>query len=158
MSETLVLALPYISAAASAVQMVSSIAGGKQGSNSAALQAQQLEDERRNAATQAKIDEAERRKELASVLATNQAVRAGRGIELYSDTFNNLQDVAVRDAETDIGMIQLNSLNRQRRLGLGIEQANAQGASAELAGLGGAAGATGGLLKAGAEIFKKKGP
>lgn len=148
----LAVALPYLSAAAAAVQIGTSLMGGKQGSDAAKLQAQQLEDERRNAATQAKIDEAERRKELESVLATNQAVRAGRGIELYSDTFRNMQGVTVRDAEDDISMIQLNSLNRQRRLGLGIEQANLQASGAMLSGIGGAAGGLGKLAEAAGKI------
>lgn len=149
-----VAALPWISAAFSAVQAVSSLAAGKQGSDAAGAQAQQYEEERKNSETQAKVDEAERRKELASLQANMTAVRAGRGIELYSETFSNMQDVAVRDAEDDIDMIKLNALNRQRRYGLGVEQANAQASGAMLGGIGGAAAGAGGLAKAGAEIAK----
>ncbi len=152
MSEAIVAALPYISAAASAVSVVTSLAGGKAGQDAAKAQAAQYEEEAKNAATQAKIDEVERRKELDSLLATNRAVRAGRGIELYSDTFNNIQDVAVRDAESDIDMIQLNALNRQRRYGLGVAQAEAQGESAKLAGYGGALGGIGKFAEAAAKI------
>lgn len=143
----LAVALPYISAAASAVGMVTSLAGAKQGADAAKAQAAQYEDERRTAQTAALQEETERRRELSSVLATQQAVRAGRRLELYSATFQNMQDVTVRAAEDDIDNIRLNALNRQRRLGFGIDQADAQGrgawasgAGGALAGLGGAAG------------------
>lgn len=145
-------ALPYISAAASAISVVSSLAGGKAGSDAAGIQAAQLEDERANAATQAKIDEAERRKELSRVLATSTAIRSERGGDLYSDTFRNLQDVTVREAQDDIDMIQLNSLNRQRRYGLGIDAANAQGRGAMLGGVGGALGGLGKPAEAAGKI------
>jgi hypothetical protein len=111
-----------------------------------------LEEERKNAATQAVVDEAQRRRELSSVLATQRAIRAGRGLDLYSETFTNIQDQTRADASDDIDAIQLNALNRQRRFGLGIDQANAQGSSAMAGGIGGAFAGLGRAAEAGSKI------
>lgn len=143
------LAAPYVSIASGAFSVFSGLSQAASARQQADLQAQQLADEREAARVQASVDEAEHRKELASVLSTQRAVRAGRGGELFSETFRNIQDQTTADAEADISLGQLNALRRQRRLGLGIDQAEAQGRAGAMAGYGAAFGglakATGGL-------------
>jgi hypothetical protein len=143
-----------IGAVTGVVGAVSSVSSGMAGREAASMQAAQLDEERKNAATQAVVDEAQRRRELSSVLATQRAIRAGRGLDLYSETFTNIQDQTRADASDDIDAIQLNALNRQRRFGLGIAQAEGQGRSAMAGGIGGALASAGKAAEAGAEIFK----
>lgn len=131
-------AAPFVSIAGGAVSIVTGLSSAASAKQQAALQAQQYADEREAARVQAVVDEAEHRKELASVLATQRAVRAGRGVELYSETFRNIQDQTIADAEADISLGQLNALRRQRRLGLGMDQAEAQGRQGAAAGYGSA--------------------
>lgn len=129
-------AAPVVGLVGGAVSIVTGLSAAASAHQAAELQAQQLAEEREAARVQAVVDEAEHRKELASVLATQRAVRAGRGVELFSETFRNIQDQTTEDAEADISLGQLNSLRRQRRLGIGIEQAYAQGRQGAMAGYG----------------------
>ena len=129
---------PYVGIASGAVGIFTGMSSAASAQRQAEIQAQQLADEREAARVQAVVDEAEHRKELASVLATQRAVRAGRGVELYSETFRNLQDQTIADAESDISLGQLNALRRQRRLGLGMDQAAEQGRAGATAGYGSA--------------------
>ena len=131
-------AAPFVSIAGGAVSIVTGLSSAASAKRQAEIQAQQYAEEREAARVQAVVDEAEHRKELASVLATQRAVRAGRGVELYSETFRNLQDRTIEDAEADISLGQLNALRRQRRLGLGMDQAAEQGRAGAAAGYGSA--------------------
>lgn len=158
MGEMVAAAAPFISVGSGVVGIATSLMAGAAGSQAAGMQAAQLEEERKNAATQAVVDEQQRRRELSSVLATQQAVRAGRGLDLYSETFVNIQDQTRNDAADDIDTIQLNALNRQRRLGLGIQQAEAQGRSALWGGIGGAAGGLGRVAEGFSKMEEKKPP
>ena len=148
----------YISIGSGVVGIATSLMSGAAGRQAAEIQAAQLEDERKNAATQAVVAEQQRRRELSSVLATQQAVRAGRGLDLYSETFVNIQDQTRNDAADDIDAIQLNTLNRQRRLGLGIQRAEAQGRSAMWDGIAGAVGGLGRVAGGVGKMGEKKPP
>jgi hypothetical protein len=156
MGELVAAAAPFISVGSGVVGIATSLMAGAAGSQAAAMQAAQLDEERKNAATQAVVAEQERRRELSSVLATQQAVRAGRGLDLYSETFVNIQDQTRNDAADDIDAIELNALNRQRRLGLGIQQAEAQGRGAMWGGVGGALGGIGKVAEGAGKMGEKK--
>lgn len=127
---------------AAVVSAGASIAAGVQQARAAEIEARQYEDERRNAATAAEQDEAERRRELARTLAAQEAMRAGRGTELFSQNALNIRQQTIAAAEDDINTSRLNFLSRQRRYALG-----AQGARSSATGalIGGFADATGTL-------------
>lgn len=148
-------AAPVVGLVGGAVSIVTGLSAAGAARDAAASQAAQLAEEQEAARVQALVDEAEHRKELASVLATQRAVRAGRGVELFSETFRNIQDETVEDAEADISLGQLNSLRRQRRLGLGIDQANAQGRQGAMAGYGSAFAGLGKMADSAAKLDTK---
>jgi hypothetical protein len=147
---------PVVGLVGGAVSVFTGLSSAASAKRAAEMQAEQLRDEQEAARVQAVVDEAEHRKELASVLATQRAVRAGRGVELFSETFRNIQDETVADAEADISLGQLNALRRQRRLGLGIDQAYAQGRQGAMAGYGQAFGGVGRAVGALGDMAPKK--
>jgi hypothetical protein len=136
-------AAPFIMMAMAAVSAVASMQQADAQQEAADLEKQQYEDEKENARVAALQEEAERRKDLADVLSTQDAIRAGRGTELYSPTSMNLRSEAKLEAERDVDMIKLNSLNRQRRFGLGASIASSRGDAAQAAGIANAAGSIG---------------
>jgi len=119
---------------------ISSIAGGIQAKRAADTEAAQYREEADNARTAAIQDETQRRKQLQRTLATQQAIRAGSGFELFSPTFSNIQAQTTKDAESDIETAQINFMSKQGRFLLGAEGAEASGQSKMLAGFGQAAG------------------
>ncbi|MCM0018904.1 MAG: hypothetical protein NBV67_02825 [Tagaea sp.] len=138
MGETVAAIAPFVGVAAGVTSIVTGLSSAASAQEAAELQAQQLAEEREAARVQAVLDETEHRKELANVLASQRAVRAGRGVELFSETFRNIQDRTTEDAEADISVGRLNSLRRQRRLGLGMDQAQTQGRMGAMQGYGSA--------------------
>lgn len=124
-----------------AASAVASIAGGIQGKKAGDLQAQQYEEEAANTRVQAAEAEVERTREFRSILATQEAVRAGRGLEFDSGTAQALRDDTFQVFERDIASIRYNADNKTRRLGLAGDQARAQGTGALLSGFAQAGGA-----------------
>lgn len=130
----------YVALALAGVSAAASISGAQATKRAAAIEAQQYREEAENARVAAEQEEAQRRKELARILATQEAIRAGRGVELFSGTGLAIRESAIRDAETDINTTRLNALNRIRRFNLGAAVSEARGQSALLGGIGAAVG------------------
>lgn len=125
--------------ALSAAGAVSSLAGGIQGQQSAEFLQAQYAEEEANAKAAAAQDELQRRRQLNSVLATQRAIFAGRGTELFGGSQMKIQERTKIEAEEDIETSTLNYLSRARRYNLASGQAGAQGRQALLGGVGGAA-------------------
>jgi hypothetical protein len=130
-----------IAAIATIVSAAASVAGGVQGMRAGNMQKQQYAEEAANTRVQAAEAEVERTRELRSVLATQDAVRAGRGLEFDSGTARALRDDTNYVFERDIDSIRYNAENKTRRLGLAGSQAQAQGTGALLSGFAQAGGA-----------------
>lgn len=114
----------------------------KAAKSAAAFERAQYEEERQTALLQSKQEENARRRELRSILATQDAIRGGRGTELFSATGKTIKRASTEAAERDIGAIRLNGLSKARRYGLAGQQASAQGKysamSSIMGGIGGA--------------------
>lgn len=125
--------------ALSALGAVSSLASGYQGYQGAEFLRAQYEEEAANAKTAAAQDELQRRRQLDSVLASQRAIFASRGVELFGGSQQAIQAQTKKEAEEDIETSRTNYLSRSRRYGLAANQAQAQGTGALLGGVGGAA-------------------
>lgn len=130
-----------IATIAAVVSATASVAGGVQGMRASNMQQQQYEEEAANTRVQAAEAEVERTRELRSVLATQDAIRAGRGLEFDSGTAQALRDDTNALYERDIASIRYNAENKTRRLGLAGDQARAQGTGSLLSGFAQAGGA-----------------
>ena len=136
MGETLAIA----SAIASVVSAGAGLAGGLQGRAAANVERQQIEEQAKLGALQAKQAEEERRNELARTLATQDAIRAGRGVDLFSATGATIRSQTMADAEADIENIRINQGSAAARYGLAGQAASARGTGALVGGIGAAAG------------------
>jgi hypothetical protein len=125
--------------AAAAVSAAASIESGRQQANAAKLEQKQYEDQADIARVQGEQQEAARRQQLADTLATQSAIRAGRGVELDSGTGTTLRESSTVAAARDIDTIKANSLNQQRSFGLNAAAAGERATGAMIAGIGGAA-------------------
>jgi|GEM_PF-3386860 len=145
---------PATATAIAAVASASaSIYGGVQANKAAKLEAAQYEDARETARVAALQDEVQKREQLQRVLGTRQAIRAGRGLDLYSGSAKAGTKEVIRQAERDILTAQVNYLSQQRKFGLGASGARAAGTGALVSGFGKAAGSvlgSGLLTKSGA--------
>lgn len=135
MAETLAIA----AVAASVVSAGAAVAGGMQQAKAAKLEEKQYQDQADIARVQGEQQEAARRQQLADTLATQSAIRAGRGVELDSGTGTALRDASTVAAARDIDTIKANSLNQQRSFGLNAAAADARATGAMIAGIGGGA-------------------
>lgn len=115
------------------------VAKGIQAKKAADLEAQQFEEEAENARVAGVQDETQRRRELQRVLGTQQAIRAGRGLDLFSGSSKALRKDTIDNAERDIRTSQINYLSQQRKFGLGAAQSRANGRGALISGFGSAA-------------------
>jgi len=142
-----------LTAVAAVVSAGAGIAGGIAQNNARKAEAAQYEEQRENARVAALQDEVQRREQLQRVLGTQQAIRAGRGMDLYSGSAKALTKETRRQAERDILTAQVNYLSQQRKFGLGASSARAAGTGALVSGFGKAAGSvlgSGLLTKSGA--------
>jgi hypothetical protein len=132
--------LAIMSALASVASAGAGLVGGLQGRAAANVERQQIEESARLASLQAKQAEEERRKELTRTLATQDAIRGGRGVDLFSPTGNTIRDQTFADAEADIENIRINQGSAAARYGLAGQAASARGTGALVGGIGAAAG------------------
>lgn len=121
---------------ASAVSTVTSIAGGIGAKAAADRDADQYREEQENARVAGLQEETERRRELQRQLASVDAIRGGRGVELYSPTADNIRSELERAASEDINTIRLNASNRARRYGAAADASKSQGTGALISGIG----------------------
>lgn len=124
---------------------VMSVAQGIQANKAYQAEAAQYEEQAETARVAAIQDEAARRRELAKILATQQAVRAGSGQDVFSGTGAALRKSTIAAAERDILTAQVNYLSRQRSFGLGADQARASGTGALIGGFANAAKSASGI-------------
>ena len=128
-----------IMAVSAAVSAAASISAARQQAGAAKIARQQYEEEAANARMQADQEEVARRDELQRVLAAQDAIRAGRGVELDSPTGLAIRDTTIADVESDIGVARYNALSKARRFDLGAAIEETRGRSAMISGIGGAA-------------------
>ena len=124
----------------SGIGAVSALAGGRQGQIGADFEAMQFREEQENARVAAIQDEAQRRRQLSRTLSSINALRAGRGVEMFEGgTGEAIRKQVVLETEEDITTSKLNAMNRSRRFGLAAGQAEARGTAELLGGFGTAA-------------------
>jgi hypothetical protein len=113
----------------------SSIQQGNAQASAAEFERAQYEEQRTLGKIQALDEEADRRRRLNQVLASNQAAAAGMGINTNgSRSFLAIQDDSANEAERDIGRISLNAASQNRRFSLAADQASMSGKAARRAG------------------------
>lgn len=134
-----------LSVVGTVVSIASKIAGAAQQADAAAAERAQFEAQQKQAEIAALQDEAQRRQELTRVLASQDAIRAGRGLDLYSPTGLAIRTDTINQAETDIATSRLNYLTKARYYGLGAEAASTREDNALI---GGFSSAAGGVLSA----------
>jgi hypothetical protein len=132
--------IAVFSALASVASAGASLMGGIQGRAAAAVERRQVEEQARLGALQAKQAEDERRKDLTRTLATQDAIRGARGVDLFSPTGTTIRDQTLADAEADIENIRLNQGSAAARYQLAGQAASMRGTAALVGGIGGAAG------------------
>ena len=129
MGETAIIAAAVaVSAAASAGTAIYS---GQQQARAARQQAEatatQYAEEQRAARLAAEQEELARRRDLGRVLSAANALRAGRGLDMGSQTGEALYRASVEAAEADIEIIHANAERGGRRLGLAADAALRRG-------------------------------
>lgn len=137
MAESIGTAAPMIQAVAGAVEAGSAIGGIFQARSAAEIEVAQLEEEREAAALRGVQEENIRLKRLRSVLATQEAIRAGRGLSL-SATSENLRRFSIDEAEKDVRTIRLDTERRVSRAEFDIANAKRRQRGSLLKGIGGA--------------------
>lgn len=120
--------------------------GAMQARRGAAIERQQYEEQKKATELAMLQDEALRQQQLNETLATQEAIRAGRGLELHSPGFKAIQERSIRATEADIVTSRLNYLSAARRSELGMQGADVRAENALYGGIGGllAAGASAG--------------
>jgi hypothetical protein len=116
--------------ALAAVSAGMSIAQGVAAKGQADAQRAQYEQERKNALTAAASDEAARRGRLQSILATQAAMLAGRGLDPTDTQSQTIADASRSEAEADIGANKMKFLNQAERYSQAAALAKWQGKSA----------------------------
>jgi hypothetical protein len=149
MGETLAIA----AVAASVLSAGTSVAGGFAARGAGKSEARQYEAEARFAATAAAQEETERRRVLGATLATQDAIRAGRGVDLFSPTGAAIRDETVATAQRDIDNIRLNGMRTTDRYNLAARNAEARGTQAFYGGLAGGFGSLLGGARAGSSLL-----
>ncbi|MBR0682742.1 hypothetical protein GXW74_19780 [Roseomonas eburnea] len=151
MAETAVLAAV---AASAVVGAGTAIYSGQQQAAAAKAQAQataaQYEEERRAARLAAEQEEAAKRRDLGRVLSAADALRAGRGLDLGSQTGEAIRRASIDAAEGDIETIRANDNRTGRRLGLAADAALRRGGETANAAIIGSYGQAVGSLASGA--------
>lgn len=134
-----------LAAVASIASAGANVLGGLQAQAGARLQRQQYEEEARAARLAAQQEEAAKRRELNAVLSAQDALRAGRGLDLMSDTGRAIRRETIERAEDDILTVRLNADRAARRYGFAGAQATSQGRQAMIGGLANAGGTLGAM-------------
>lgn len=128
--------------AMSGIGALSALAGGQAGYDASQFARMQYEEEAANARAAATQDETQRLRRLRSTLATQNALRAGRGVELFAGGSGEaIRKDTIAQTEEDSQTSRLNLLSRARRFDLAAGQEDVRGRSAILGGVGGAASA-----------------
>lgn len=132
--EPLAIAGIAASAGGAALQATGSIMAGREQSQAAAYEQQQLNDQAENTRIAAAQDETRRREKLASSLETIQVMRGGRGVGADSPTGMAILDDATLHAERDINTGRLSSLEKESQDATGATMAGNRASTSLLAG------------------------
>lgn len=146
MAETAAIAAVAVSAVAAAGTAVYS---GQQAKAAAEAEAAQYAEEREAARVAAAQEEAAKLRTLRQTLAATDAIRLGRGLDLMSETGQEIRRESIDNTTADITTIRANTNRRTRRLGLGADAALDRGTTAAMTGYGQAVGS---LASAGRSI------
>lgn len=149
--------LAIISVGASVLSAGTQVLGGFAARDAGKTEARQYEAEARFAATAANQEEAERRRQLGATLATQDAIRAGRGVDLFSPTGAIIRSETVAAGERDISNIRLNALRTGDRYRIGAANAEARGTQAFYGGIAGGFGSLLGGARAGSSLLSGAG-
>lgn len=133
----------FASLAAGATSVFTGLAGAAQQRKATAAAERQYAIEAATAREAAAQEEASRRDELRRVLATQQAIRAGRGLDIGDPTGRAFALEAEEDAELDISNIRSNATRQQAALSAQAADSAARSRAAIYSGWGSA---TTGLL------------
>lgn len=136
-------AAPYISLASGAISAVSAIAGAASRYSGAGLQSEQYQEQADIAKTQALEQETQRERALMAAVGSADAMRAGRGVDLYSPTGLNINRVSEQYEQSDETQIAANESSQIASAAIG-EQASAGEQVGAIAS--GVSGVTSGLL------------
>ena len=128
-----------ISAFAAVASAASSVVQGSQANAAAKLEAQQYQQNAADAKLAADQAEAQKRRALGRTLAAQDALRSGRGLDLYSPTGNAIRSDTTSQAEQDITTTRYSDLAAAQRYDLAAAQSSAKGSAAMIGGIGGAA-------------------
>mgnify|MGYP007100112602 CR=1 FL=1 len=112
-------AAPFIAMASGVAQAGVGIVQGIQSSKAASVERAQYEEEAAMHRLAGDQEELARRKKLESVLAMNEAFRAGRGLAFDTGTSRALRDSNIAEAEADIGTTRLNRAGAVSRASYG---------------------------------------
>ena len=139
--ETIAMIAPIIAIGSGIASAGLGVVQGIQTSRAAKLEQSQHEDEARSARLAADQEENVRRKQLYSVLATNEALRGSRGLAMGTGTDLALRDSNISEAEDDIATGRMNRLGQARKSdlaawGAGQRGGLLSGAGAVVSGLG----------------------
>ena len=119
---------------------LSALSGGARGQAAAEFEAAQFREEQENARVAAMQEEVQRRRQLQRTLSSINAIRAGRGVEMFDGGSGEaIRRQVISEGEEDINTMKINYLNRARRFGLAAEESTLKGQSAMLGGVGTAA-------------------
>lgn len=147
------MAMAVFVVAAAAVSAFSAIQAGRAQEQQAAFERAQAEDNRELAKLQAAQEETDRRKQLAAILAAQDAEAAAQGLGVGNyGSFAAGQKAERELAERDVESIRLMGQLRARQYGLQAQQSSAAGKAARTAGY---LKATSTMLGAGASLFGK---
>lgn len=147
------MAMAVFVVAAAAVSAFSAIQAGRAQEQQASFERAQAKDNRELAKLQAAQEETDRRKQLAAILAAQDAEAAAQGLGVGNyGSFAAGQRAERELAERDVESIRLMGQLRARQYGLQAQQASMAGKAARTAGY---LKATSTMLGAGASLFTK---
>jgi hypothetical protein len=125
--------------ASTAVSAYSSLRQGQASAEAANFERSQYEEQRKMSQIQGLDEEADRRRRLEQVLASNRASATTMGIGTDgSRSFLSVQQNSAAEAERDIGRIRLNAASAGRRFQLASDQAGMAASNARTSGFIGA--------------------
>lgn len=137
---------PFVMMASGVASAGMGVVQGIQSSKAAALEKAQYEEEAATLRVAADQEEVARRRQLESILATNETLRGARGLSFSSGSADALRAENMRLAETDIATARLNKSAAISRVSYGALGAGMRekaglfsGAGAVVSGLGTAA-------------------
>lgn len=148
-------ATPYISLASGAISAVSAIVSATSRYSGAGLQSDQYAEQADIAKTQALEQETQRERSLMAAVGSADAMRAGRGVNLYSPTGLNINRVSEQYEQSDETQIAANESSQIASAAIGEQASAGEQVGAITSGV---SGVTSGLLSSakGAQDLMKK--